>query len=205
MQIRMFIKFIEKWIFNGKIYKPKNKTNFMGKLIIPKTYIKNIDTPLIFLAGPIKSAPNWHEKIIKILFSLKKDLIIASPKKEINDNLKKYLIINNENYFSRQRAWERHYLEIASKKGVILFWLPKEENHNCDKVYGAMTRVELGQWMTNYKHNENVNFCVGTDGKFSEIGTIIYDLSLDAPKKYIQTTLENTCIEALNLIETSKI
>lgn len=44
-----------------------------------------------------------------------------------------------------------------------------------------------------------MRFCVGSDGKFSELHTIEYDLKLDAPDKKIFKTLEETCIEALRL------
>ena len=171
----------------------------MSKLIIPKTYIKDLDAPLIFLAGPIRSAPNWQDKAIKILFSQESNLIIASPRRGIRNGISEDIISGNENYFPRQRAWERYYLDLASRTGAILFWLPEEEKHNCNKVYGAMTRIELGQWMTNYRYDNSVHFCVGTDGKFPEMDTIEYDLSLDAPDKKIFNSLEETCAEALRL------
>ena len=171
----------------------------MNELIIPKTYINTLDAPLIFLAGPIRSAPNWQDEAIEFLFSQEPNLIIASPRRGIRDNISKYIIEGEENYFPRQRAWERHYLELASKKGAILFWLPGEEKHDCNKVYGAMTRVELGEWMTNYRHDNSVKFCVGSDGKFSEIEIIEYDLKLDAPDKKIFNSLEETCIETLRI------
>ena len=171
----------------------------MNELIIPKNYINTLDAPLIFLAGPIRSAPNWQDEAIEFLFSQEPNLIIASPRRGIRDNISKYIIEGEENYFPRQRAWERHYLELASKKGAILFWLPGEEKHDCNKVYGAMTRVELGEWMTNYRHDNSVKFCVGSDGKFSEIEIIEYDLKLDAPDKKIFNSLEETCIETLRI------
>jgi hypothetical protein len=172
----------------------------MSKLIIPKTYVSKLDNPLIFLAGPIRSAPNWQDEAIKILFSEEKNLIIASPRRGIREEISKYITIGNENYFSRQRAWERHYLEVASKTGAILFWLPGEEKHDYQKVYGAMTRVELGQWMTNYRYNNSVHFCIGSDGKFAELEIIKFDLNLDVPNKKIFNSLEETCSEALRLV-----
>ena len=171
----------------------------MGKVIIPKTYVPNIVAPLIFLAGPIRSAPNWQDEAINFLFSQNSDLVIASPRRGVRDKIAPYIVTGNKNYFPRQRAWERHYLDIASKTGAILFWLPGEEEHNCEKVYGAMTRVEIGQWMTNYRHNNSVRFCVGSDGKFPEMHTIEFDLKMDAPDKKIFSSLEETCTEAVRL------
>ncbi len=171
----------------------------MSKVIIPKTYIQSIEAPLIFLAGPIRSAPNWQDEAIDFLLSQNSDLVIASPRRGVRDKIAPYIAKGDQTYFPRQRAWERHYLDIASKTGAILFWLPGEEEHNCEKVYGAMTRVEIGQWMTNYRHNNSVRFCVGSDGKFPEMHTIEFDLKMDAPDKKIFSSLEETCTEAVRL------
>ena len=171
----------------------------MGKLIIPKTYVQNVEAPLVFLAGPIRSAPNWQDKAIEILLSQNSDLVVASPKRDVRDKISQYIAIGDNNHFLRQRAWERYYLDIASKTGAILFWLPEEEEHNCEKVYGAMTRVEIGQWMTNYRYNRFVRFCVGSDGKFPEMHTIDFDLQMDAPDKKVYSSLEETCAEAVRL------
>jgi hypothetical protein len=171
----------------------------MGKLIIPKMCAQDCETPLIFLAGPIKEAPNWQDEAACFLLSQKRDLLVASPRSGVRDEIAKYVLIGDETFFSRQREWERYYLDVASQRGAILFWLPGEVEHDCHKSYGAMTRLELGQWMTNYKHDRNVRFCVGSDGKFSELNTIRYDLQMDAPDKDIKKTLEATCREALRL------
>lgn len=172
----------------------------MKNILIPKTYIENIEFPLIFLAGPIRSAPQWHNEAIKIIHSQNQNIYIASPKKKVKEKFQEKILEGNENYFPRQRAWERHYLEIASKKGFILFWLPGEESHNCKKVYGAMTRIELGQWMTNYKNDNSIKICIGSDDDFPELDTIKYDLSLDIPNIKILNNLEETCQEALKVI-----
>ncbi len=174
----------------------------MGGVIIPKTYVEDIPWPLIFLAGPIRGAPCWQDHAISLILSENKGIVIASPRGDIRDRIKPYILVGDDTYFLRQRAWERHYLDLAGKKhqsGAILFWLPGEIEHTCEKLYGAMTRLELGEWMTNYRHDPSVRFCVGTDGKFSELSTILYDLSLDAPDKKMFSTLEETCSEAVRL------
>ena len=107
----------------------------MKGIIIPKTYVENIKVPLIFLAGPIIGAPNWQDEAIDILLSQAHELVIASPRRGIRDKIATYVIFGNQDYFPRQRAWERYYFDIASKKGSILFWLPGEVEHNCKKAY----------------------------------------------------------------------
>jgi hypothetical protein len=173
----------------------------MAGIILPKTYIEHLDKPLIFLAGPIRSAPEWRDKAIDMIFSREQDIIIASPQRGVKDALEKYVLTCNIPYFPRQRAWERHYLDIASRTGAILFWLPGEAQHNCKKVYGAMTRIELGQWMTNYRHDNSLRICIGSDGNFPELDAIKYDLSLDAPNIPIKESLEETCLEAIRLVK----
>jgi len=170
----------------------------MRGVIIPRTYVEEINNPLIFLAGQIRGTPNWQDEAIKLLFSKNSDLVIASPRRGVREGIATY-VIQGEDYFPRQRAWERHYLGISSKKGSILFWLPGEENHDCNKVYGAMTRLELGQCLANYRHDSSVRFCIGSDGNFPEMSTISYDLQLDAPDKEVFSSPEKTCTEAIRL------
>lgn len=171
----------------------------MNSLILPNTYIENIDTPLIYLAGPIRSAPDWQGEAIELLFSKKRDLTIASPRMGIEKSLSPYLEWGGENHFSSQREWEWYYMDLASKKGSILFWLPGEEKHHCDKAYAAVTRLELGQWMTRYKFDNSLNMCFGGENVFPEIYITKYDLELHAPDKKVYKTLKETCDEALRL------
>jgi len=171
----------------------------MSGLIIPKTYIENIETPLIFLAGPIRSAPIWQDKAVNILLLKDPKLTVVSPRRGIRSSINKFVLNGDENYFPRQRSWERYHLNIASKTGAILFWLPGEIDHNCEKVYAAMTRKELGDWSTAYKYDKSIRFCIGSDGKFSELDTLRYDLLMDIPNKDIKDSLEETCEEALRL------
>ncbi|PWU05345.1 MAG: hypothetical protein C5B51_14770 [Terriglobia bacterium] len=173
----------------------------MTHIIIPSTYLKTT-SQLIFLAGPTRGAPPWQAEAIEFLASYEHDmdLTIASPERSIPLHMTRLVIEGDQNYFHRRRAWERYYLDVASKIGAILFWLPGEQQHNCDKVYGATTRLELGQWMVNYRHDNSVRFCIGIDHRFPDVDAIIYDLSVDAPDKPVFETLEETCIEALRIV-----
>jgi len=83
-----------------------------------------------------------------------------------------------------------------------MFWLPNWEVHECDKVYSAMTRFELGQFTTHCRYDKSTRVCIGSDGKFPQLRTIKYDFSLDAPNKPIFPTLEETCLEALRIANT---
>jgi len=172
----------------------------MGGVIIPKTYVPMVEEPLIFLAGPILGAPNWQDEAVDFLLSQEPSLIVVSLRRKVREKIARRVLKGDETFFPRQRAWERHYLNMASETGTTLFWLPGEVEHDCSKSYGAMTRFELGQVMASYSEGNPVSFCVGSDGKFSELHIIQYDLSLDVPNKEIIGTLEETCLEAIKLL-----
>jgi len=175
----------------------------MEKVIIPKTYVENIEAPLIFLAGPITGAPNWQDKAIEILFSKTSNLVIASPRRGVRAEIAPYIVTGDETYFPRQRAWERYYLDIASKTGAVLFWLPKKIENIGEKPYASMTRIELGEAIGRYRENNSIRFCVGSTGNFQDLDAIQDDLRVYAPRA-VYSTLEETCTEAVRLAKSKK-
>ena len=130
-------------------------------------------------------------------------MIIATPRRGIREIIKPYIITEQQDKtrFSRQIAWEQEHLTKASRKGTILFWLPgmKEQPDIEGKVYEALTRVEIGQWMTEYKHNPTIHICFGNDGLSSEIKQTQWYIQQYAPNKTIHITLEETCDEAIRI------
>ncbi len=175
----------------------------MAGVIIPKTYVAEINGPLIFLLGPIRGAPNWQDEAIKILFSINPNLTIVIPRRGVRDSFAKYVLSGDENHFSRQRAWEIYYTEMASeeegREGCAMFWFPGEAEHKCEKAYGAISREEFGLMLGAFRHNKSMRFCVGTDGKFSEWRTHLLTLNTYAPDKKVFESLEETCAEAVRI------
>ncbi len=169
----------------------------MAEIILPKTYIREIGKPVIFLLGPIRSAPLWQDDAIRFL--LHEDVLIASPRRSVDDSLKQYVASGDKSYFPRQRAWEWHYQEIASQNGALLFWLPKEAVHNCKKSYGLMTSNEFGHWTAMQQMYGNIPLVFGTDGGFNEWSTFEYDLKKKIPEVDVKRSLEETCREAAML------
>lgn len=171
----------------------------MTRVIVPNFWYDTKESPIIFLAGPIKCAPAWHETAINyIKNSVDIDLVIACPKSKLIGIEYR----NSEGtQASRNREWERFYLEKASINGVIMFWLPGPERSNTNYPYGGMTRKELGDWTTHKNLESSVNLCIGTDGNFPLIDTLEYDFSRDLPNLVIHKNLEKTCREALNCIK----
>jgi len=170
---------------------------------MPKRYVSDIKDPLIFLLGPIRGAPEWQNNAIEILFSINPDLVIVTPTRHIKESLRKYLLPGIDNHFERQRAWEIHYTEMASEKketkGCAMFWLPKRVDYNVEKDYGAITREEWGLMLGNYRHDNSLRFCVGTDGGFSEWRTHLLTLNTYAPNKRVFESLKYTCREAVRI------
>ncbi len=173
----------------------------MIQIVLPKTYTPQIKAyPIIYLAGPIRGAPSWHDEAITFFLNQSKDMTIVSPNRELRGDLKKYLVKGEEKYFPRQRVWENYCMDIISKKGCVMFWLPGEQNHNCNKPYASMTRKELGDITKAYKYSgKKIHFCMGSDGKFFELDTLMVDFARDCPNKKIFDSLEKTCTEALQI------
>ena len=172
----------------------------MIEVLVPNTKIETTN-PIIFLAGPIQGTSNWRQSAIEIISSLSESpLVIASPSKRLTFKENFITIIPSQADFEHQRDWENHYLNQASHRGNILFWFPGETEHNCQKSYGAMTRVEIGEWITEYKYNPDINITIGTDGNFSEFKTIKRDITQKMPGVKICETLKETCQSALNTI-----
>ncbi len=158
------------------------------RIHLPITYqgrkVKIIPTqPVIFLAGPIRNAPHWHDEAIKFLLNENADVFIASPRRTIHADLIKFVELDNNSYeiFERQRTWERYYLDAASENGCIVFYLPKESEIKDDpnKVYAHITMMELGEWIARYKHDREIGLIVATDGNFPEWSTVKYELEQD--------------------------
>lgn len=171
----------------------------MHKLIMPKTYVET-ERPLIFLAGPIENAPKWHAKAIKLIVNRYPEVIIAVPVWNRAGFASYNILEGDDSRFPRSRLWELHYMDHASTNGAVLFWLPGPGKiTNPKKVYGAMTRVDIGEMIERYRGDKTTRFCVGTNGKFPEFHTIECDLSVRAPDIPIRKTLRETCEDAIEL------
>jgi hypothetical protein len=109
-------------------------------LILPPDY-PEIDEPLIFLAGPIQGARNWQEEAVAIIHRVDPTLTVASPRRPVvfRGEFK-------EAMYEEQVDWETHHLRKAGANGVVLFWLAKEDEHDCGRAYAQTTRFELGEW-----------------------------------------------------------
>lgn len=159
----------------------------MGEILLPPEIIE-VEGKVIFLAGPIQGAPMWQDRAIRYIQEFDKIIHIASPRRDY---------IDTQFVYNAQVDWETYYLNRAARDGTILFWLAKEDEHNCERPYAQTTRFELGEWKVKHER-DGINLVVGIDEGFTNKKYIIRRLSQDCPKVPICTTLEETCQKAVD-------
>lgn len=157
----------------------------MAEILTPCTYA-DIAGPLIFLAGPIQGALDWHAEAIARLRA-GGATAVASPK-----------AIEKHDYYNEQVAWEHHHLERAGRHGVILFWLAREAQHVCDRAYAQTTRFELGEAVTLHRW-QGIKVVVGIEDGFSNARYLRLTIAKKAPGIPLCTTLPQTCEVAMLL------
>jgi len=170
-----------------------------GKIILPVNYPKH-EGNIIFLAGPVMSAPRWQNESIKRIKKLDSDVNIACPSYEIEDeyigdNFLGFdeLPLNYDNCWP-EVDWQMHYLEEAFTKGCLLFWLAREINHQCSYPYAQGTRSELFS-----KLNSEGNLVLGIEDGFSGDKYTRYYFNKKRSETPIFSTLKETCQAAVDL------
>lgn len=160
----------------------------MERLYRPTEYIESdLTKPVIFVAGPIQGAPDWQDLAIEILRSQDPDVVIASPRREY--------LPGTFNY-DEQVDWETYHLQRASQNGAIMFWLPREVEHDPQRAYAQTTRAELFEWK-----NRVTKLVIGIEKGFSGERYIRRRFSQDRPDVPILDSLEETCLATLSLLQ----
>jgi len=165
-----------------------------SKLILPPTYLNQIDKPLIFLAGPIQGADDWQKEATKIIHSTASELYIASPRRHIQTKGE-----FTQDMYNEQVDWETYHLRKAGENGVVLFWLAKEFEHRCGRAYAQTTRFELGEWKMRHE-TDGSKIVVGIERGFTGSKYVIRRFSQDCPEVPICHSLEDTCRKAINIL-----
>ncbi|MBU3913770.1 MAG: nucleoside 2-deoxyribosyltransferase domain-containing protein [Nanoarchaeota archaeon] len=176
----------------------------MGRVILPPNY-PDFDGPLIFLAGPIQGAPNWHNLSIEVILSFDEGINVASPSRRVDSvhlsqNPIPFKHSDNQEEWE-QVDWETFYLNRAGcpdRKGCILFWLAEESEHFCKRAYAQTTRHEIGEWKIWHQVRKS-RLVVGASPRFSGIHYIKYKWGKDCPDINIYDNLYDTCKEAVRL------
>lgn len=165
------------------------------KILYPPYQAEKEDI-IIFLAGPIQGARDWqsdaYEKILELAIenNLEDRIIVANPRR---------IYMDDEFVYEKQVDWETEYLNKASKKGVILFWLEKEQIHYCNRPFAQTTRFELAEWKV--KHQlASAKIVVGIDEEFTNKRYISRRFKQDCSDIKINNSLANTCKDAIRVI-----
>ena len=151
------------------------------KLITPiSPEMDYADKKIVFLAGPIKGAPDWQAQAIKDLADL--DVYVANPRRENVVNFNLDLQVN----------WESRFLALAD---VIMFWIPPKETDVSGRDYAQTSRFELAEWMakTHYNHTRK-QVVVGIDDAFFGKSYIVKRLQAENVPVY------STYAETLNKV-----
>ncbi|MCU0667351.1 MAG: nucleoside 2-deoxyribosyltransferase domain-containing protein [Patescibacteria group bacterium] len=157
--------------------------------------IKNINGPLVFLAGPIQGGPNWQQEVILRIKSIDPTVNIASPR----------FIYPPETFdYYKQLDWETYYLKLASETGVIAFYLANQDPVNpgpATRPYAQTTRFELGEWVANHiSSGGKIKIVIGIENGFSNARYIKYRITTQAPKiTIIKDDIDMFCYETIEL------
>ena len=162
-----------------------------AKILLPPQYDDTLEGSLIFLAGPVQGTWDWQSAAIQYFQKNAPELNIASPKR--NDSSWKF------NY-NEQVDWETAHLNKAAKKGVILFWMAKETEHDCGRAYAQTTRFEFAEWKTKYQFDKSIKLAVGLEEGYTGAKYIRRRVMQDCPEITINNSLEETCKSAVELL-----
>lgn len=164
---------------------------------------------VIFLAGPIQGAVEWHKECFELikkeyetLFNsynhirwnpVFPNLFVASPKREIIDDKFDY---------KEQVLWETHHLRLAGKQGVILFWFANEKEQIIENgkinSFGKTSRFEFGEWKTRHD-TSSIKVVLGLDTDWKDEKYFKVRIEQDGSDIPICYNLENTVKETVKL------
>ncbi len=161
----------------------------MGKILIAPNR-EEIEGSLIFLAGPIQGAPDWHSEAIGFL-SVNPHVSIASPRRahQARGDF-------NDGDYSEQILWEWEHMTRAGQNGVILFWLASPGVEVPGRAYAQTTRFELGETITRHIFT-GIRVVVGIEDGFSNRRYITKSLKEKTPNIPLCSSLKETCEAAL--------
>ncbi len=201
-----------------------------AKLLLPRTIVPFQERVeygksdiFFFLAGPIRGAGDWQKKAILLIdsfvptmeFKGKRKVYIVCPSRYTPQHeMYQYQAVgipadmfsdSQRKITESQTNWERHYLEIASHMGCIIFWLPEEDKENPrkkeDGPYARDTYGELGEWRARAGLDPTMGIVVGGEKNFHGLGVIERNFrGMLGDDFCIQPTLEATIQKAISFV-----
>ncbi len=155
-------------------------------MILLPPAIVSVDRPVVYLAGPVLGARDWQSEAAALLEALDSRLAIANPRGTTTEKDADYAL---------QVRWEEHFMPLAAREGVLLFWLAREDRHDCSRTYAQTTRFELGEWLA-----RDGRLAIGIDEGFSGDVYIHQRFGRERPEVPLCSTLEATCRAAVDLL-----
>ncbi|HKZ49525.1 MAG TPA: nucleoside 2-deoxyribosyltransferase domain-containing protein [Candidatus Nanoarchaeia archaeon] len=160
-----------------------------GLLYVPPMYFKPETLPIIFLGGPIQGTRDWQSNAITYIHGKAKHLNIASPRR---------LTFDESVDYDTQVDWELYHLSKAGDKGVVLFWMAKEDFHECTRAFAQTSRWEVSEFKMRHQF-KGTKIAVGIEEGFSGGRYMRKRFKQECPDIKIYNTLEDTCDEAIRL------
>jgi calcineurin-like phosphoesterase family protein len=180
-------------VFAGELV--ANTSNRNGKVTVLHApdygmlpYIHGNEDIVIFLAGPIQGAPNWQDEVIRQLtgiftkLSVNRNIVICSPRRGAMETTFEY---------DEQVNWESYHLDLASKYGVLVFWLPLEEAVVEGRSYAQTTRFEIGEWFAKGQNIQDLKLSFGVEPGFSGARYIVKKFIDAYPDIIVNSSLED--------------
>lgn len=159
-------------------------------LLIQPPEIVEMDGPVIFIAGPIQGAPNWHTEAASMIHSQDSSIVVASPRRDYPKGTFVY---------EKQVDWETHYLRRAAQLGVIAFWLAAQAYDTPGRAYAQTSRVEIGEWMARCALDPQIKLTVGIEEGFGNARYISRRFGQECPQVRIVDDLGEMCKNAVDL------
>jgi hypothetical protein len=191
--------------------------NNVLKLVLPKTIVEVPQgSKVFFLAGPIRGANDWQHKAILRIAELVPEAFVVTPSRYTEEHpLYQYALPQNSQTLSEeeivwttesQTHWERYYLEIASRTGCILFWLPEEDKKKPrakgDGPFAQDTYGELGEWRARLSQDQSLHLVIGAVEAFPGLRTIQRNYKAMVRDSFVfYSTLEDTIQAAVERSE----
>jgi hypothetical protein len=173
----------------------------------------DVDGPIVFLAGPVVWGPHeWHDRAFAYLRQLDPGIHVASPRRDRATSATLWSPREDaadasgfpEGAYNEQLDWETHYLRLAASRGAVMFWLAREQTHNCERPHAQTTRFELAEWKERAAR-DGANVVVGIESGFRGARYIRRRFEQDCPAVPLCTTLEDTCRAAVALSSSARL
>jgi hypothetical protein len=154
--------------------------------------------PVLFLAAPYRG-PRWQSEAFDLIQKLDPGMIVASPRRFHSVRHARYKATGSLNSFHCQRAWERHYMDLAALRGCVLFWLAAPAESVEGLPYGATTRYALGLWSSRWSRDPPWDSAWAAIRVSPPSRTLVYDLEMEMPGRKIHRDLEETVRESVGI------